>query len=141
MLVVVALNTIHQKKSHSGQPAPCLVSATKRGAVDFNFNLGRSLSLGMGLAWSANVLIQTSHKQLNTSPGDWVGNLAALHLKRARHRECPAHKNMNSYTVLLENRSASLKAIKSLWSLRFFSLSSPVENGNSSCSASDYSRS
>ena len=54
MLVVVALNTIRQKKpfivTPTGQPALYFVSATERGESYFNFNLGWSLSSGMGLA-------------------------------------------------------------------------------------------
>lgn len=60
----------------TGQPALCLVSATKRGGeLDFNFDL----NIRSGFCRSASVLTHTSPRQLSASPGDWVGNLAVMH--------------------------------------------------------------
>lgn len=58
MLVVVALNTIHQKRSLNQSCSfllpqvslPCTLCHPQRGGVNFKFNLGWSLSFGMGLA-------------------------------------------------------------------------------------------
>lgn len=64
----------------TGQPALCFVSATRRGGeTDFNLNL----IIRNGPCRSASVLTHTSPRQFSTSPGDWVGNLAAMRLKRA----------------------------------------------------------
>lgn len=115
--------------------------------MNFNFNLGLKLISGNGLSL---VLIQTSPRQLDISPGDWVGNLAAMHSKKKKGGPgteiapmLTAHTNThtNSYTMLLEKLLClSEEAIKSLWSLRFF-LRSQWKMVRSSCRASDYSRS
>lgn len=111
--------------------------------MNFNFNLRLKLISGNGLSL---VLIQTSPRQLDISPGDWVGNLAVMKGGGPGTEIAPmltAHTNThtNSYTMLLEKLLClSEEAIKSLWSLRFF-LRSQWKMVRSSCRASDYSRS
>lgn len=123
LVVVAALNTIHQESHSALLPQVSLLcilcrAAKREGEFDFNFNLGWSLSLGMGLArvppcW-LTVYSGDLAPHLVTGWGIWQGciqkgpgtEIVGLNDTHAHtHTYNNKKKNMDSYTVLVENCS------------------------------------
>lgn len=113
----------------SGQPALYFVSATKRASLILILTSARDYR------WEWAWLELPACCWLKLHPGNLAPHLvtgcgiwqrfiqkeAGTEIAQFNSAHTRRHKNMNSYMVLLENRSAFLKPIKSLWSLRFLS--------------------